>query len=614
MAPFARASSPTPGGALLKRAPYLETEEQAAQQPHRTYYYRQNHGEAGCEASIARCTAELASASGEVARALRRERAGYHARAGSYDAALADYSAALELSVGDLDRDGASAGLHQARGEVLEKLGRTGEAIDDFTRCLGEAPNRASALYARASCRNKLGDFASAIDDYQRALALDEARDPKGALGEKRPSLALGADAYAAARERALREAMAEETPEKPPSPERPSPKPSPKKRSPSDASRSRRAAEAHQRGVALRRSGDLLSPKHFRARFDRAFALDALGDLPRAVLDYTAAIAIDASHALAWYNRGIAHERLRDAEAAVLDFTKAIEHALAREAGAAKTGAAAKDRFPVADFYHNRAFCKRKLADFSGAVDDYAAALAKDPKHFKALYNRAFCLDALGRRAEALKDYEAALALRPAHASAHHNRGVVLEKLGELEAALRAFDTAIQLVGDGADKAPPPPGRRPRADSPTADDSQCLGAALYARALVLDRLKRLDDAAESFDRAVAIRPDDAEYHHARGANARHRGLHAKANKRALLLELSREQKMQRDLILAMTLMSIKQDPPFLVKKVIRLLRTAGWRVINKHWHEAIQYCIQQGSIRASLRDNGLAFEVFWPK
>ena len=39
---------------------------------------------------------------------------------------------------------------------------------------------------------------------------------------------------------------------------------------------------------------------------------------------------------------------------------------------------------------------------------------------------------------------------------------------------------------------------------------------------------------------------------------------------RALLLELSREQKMQRDLILAMTLMSIKQDPPFLVKKVIR--------------------------------------------
>ncbi|KAH8072172.1 protein N-acetylglucosaminyltransferase [Aureococcus anophagefferens] len=295
MATFARASSPTPGGALLKRAPYLETEEQAAQQPHRTYYYRQNHGEAGCEASIARCTAELASASGEVARALRRERAGYHARG---------------------------------------------------------------------------------------------------------------------------------------------------------------------------------LSPKHFRARFDRAFALDALGDLPRAVLDYTAAIAIDASHALA----------------------PSSTRSPARPAR--RSGAAAKDRFPVADFYHNRAFCKRKLADFSGAVDDYAAALAKDPKHFKALYNRAFCLDALGRRAEALKDYEAALALRPAHASAHHNRGVVLEKLGELEAALRAFDTAIQLVGDGADKAPPPPGRRPRADSPTADDSQC-----FSDALALDPAHRAARANRAYAR-----------------------------------------------------------------------------------------------------------------
>lgn len=81
-----------------------------------------------------------------------------------------------------------------------------------------------------------------------------------------------------------------------------------------------------------------------------------------------------------------------------------------------------------------------------------------------------------------------------------------------------------------------------------------------------------------------------------------------------MLLELSREQKMRRDWILAMTLMGTTKDPPFLVKKVIRLLRTAGWRVINKDWHEAINDCISQGSVRASLRDNGLAFEVFWPK
>ncbi|KAH8046860.1 protein N-acetylglucosaminyltransferase [Aureococcus anophagefferens] len=339
MATFARASSPTPGGALLKRAPYLETEEQAAQQPHRTYYYRQNHGEAGCEASIARCTAELASASGEVARALRRERAGYHARAGP-DAALADYSARAQRRRPRPRR--RRPGLHQARGEVFACLE------------LSRSTSRASTA----------------------------------------------------------------------------------------------------------------------------AFALDALGDLPRAVLDYTAAIAIDASHALAWYNRGIAHERLRDAEAAVLDFTKAIEHALAREAGAAKQGAAAKDRFPVADFYHNRAFCKRKLADFSGAVDDYAA-LAKDqalqgPLQPGLLPRRP---GPSGRGVEGLRGRARAAARARVRAPQPRRRP---RELGELEAR-SAFDTAIQLVGDGADKAPPPPGRRPRADSPTADDSQCLGAALYS-------------------------------------------------------------------------------------------------------------------------------------
>ena len=77
----------------------------------------------------------------------------------------------------------------------------------------------------------------------------------------------------------------------------------------------------------------------------------------------------------------------------------------------------------------------------------------------------------ALGRRQEALRDYEAALAVEPRNPSAHHNRGVVLEKLGRLEDAVEAFDSAVDCG----------------------------------------------------------MPPDAEYHHARGTNARHRGDHAAA-------------------------------------------------------------------------------------
>ena len=112
----------------------------------------------------------------------------------------------------------------------------------------------------------------------------------------------------------------------------------------------------------------------------------------------------------------------------------------------------------------------------------------------------------ALGRRQEALRDYEAALAVEPRNPSAHHNRGVVLEKLGRLEDAVEAFDAAVDCGGD-----------------------RTRGAALYARALVLEKLNKYRAAKASFDGAVAATPKDAEYHHSRGTNARHRGDHAAA-------------------------------------------------------------------------------------
>ena len=92
---------------------------------------------------------------------------------------------------------------------------------------------------------------------------------------------------------------------------------------------------------------------------------------------------------------------------AALDDFTQAIQRA----------EASARETYPLADFYHNRAFCRRKLADFSGAIDDYSSLsrgtrVTSNP--LQALYNRAFCLDALGRRQDALRDYEAALVVEP--------------------------------------------------------------------------------------------------------------------------------------------------------------------------------------------------------
>ena len=384
---------------------------------------------------MARTTRELEHASGEVARALRTERAAAYASTGNFEEALADLAAALALS-----KNGARASIHFQRGEVLAKAERSEEAIQAYSACLAENPAHARAAYRRAACRNPLD--ARAADDYEAALALDAAADPGApSPSQRRPSLRLGVEAYAAKLEE--------------------------------DAAKG-----------------------HFRAHFDRAYAYDASNDLPNAISEYTAAIRVLPRHALAWYNRGICRERLGDAAAALNDFTEAIQRA----------EASARETYPLADFYHNRAFCRRKLADFGGAIDDYSSALTRDPRHFKSLYNRAFCLDALGQREAALCDYEAALAVEPRNPSAHHNRGVVLEKLGRLEDAVEAFDAAVDCGGD-----------------------RTRGAALYARALVLEKLNKYRAAKASFDGAVAATPKDAEYHHSRGTNARHRGDHAAA-------------------------------------------------------------------------------------
>ena len=147
------------------------------------------------------------------------------------------------------------------------------DAIQAYSACLAENPAHARAAYRRAACRNPLD--ARAADDYEAALALDATPDtgaPSPSL-QRRPSLRLGVDAYAAKLEE--------------------------------DAAKG-----------------------HFRAHFDRAYAYDAANDLPNAISEYTAAIRVLPAHALAWYNRGICRERLGDAAAALDDFTQAIQRA----------------------------------------------------------------------------------------------------------------------------------------------------------------------------------------------------------------------------------------------------------------------------------------------
>jgi tetratricopeptide (TPR) repeat protein len=87
---------------------------------------------------------------------------------------LGDQAAALRiLDELPLDRGNQAIELRLARGELRSLAGRCPEALRDFEEILERAtraPDRARALYGRASCRARLGDSTGAAEDRRRYL------------------------------------------------------------------------------------------------------------------------------------------------------------------------------------------------------------------------------------------------------------------------------------------------------------------------------------------------------------------------------------------------------------------------------------------------------------
>ena len=69
---------------------------------------------------------------------------------------------------------------------ALEKLGRTKESIENYTKVLKLDPYHVNAAYARAACYNRVGDFAKAIEDYDSALSKDKQKSVAASLTPRR--------------------------------------------------------------------------------------------------------------------------------------------------------------------------------------------------------------------------------------------------------------------------------------------------------------------------------------------------------------------------------------------------------------------------------------------
>jgi tetratricopeptide (TPR) repeat protein len=160
----------------------------------------------------------------------------------------------------------------------------------------------------------------------------------------------------------------------------------------------------------------------------------------PAAVEACTAIILLDPHNDGALVNRGIAYRRLGDLDRAIRDYSEAIRlnpHA--------------------ADAFNNRGNAYRDLDDLDRALRDYDEAVRLDPHYAHALNNRGIIFLEMGNIGRAIADFNSAIGQDVSYANAFRNRGLARTKLDLFDLAIEDFNEAFRLnptIGHGPEYA----------------------------------------------------------------------------------------------------------------------------------------------------------------
>ncbi|MEM7189083.1 MAG: tetratricopeptide repeat protein [Pseudomonadota bacterium] len=182
---------------------------------------------------------------------------------------------------------------------------------------------------------------------------------------------------------------------------------------------------------TAAIRSGNWSGEDLNWAFYNRGNAYSKLGDLQKAIDDYTQAIALKSTDASSYYNRGNAYSDLKEHDKAIYDFSQAI-----------------KIEPDFAHAYGNRARERVELKQYELALVDYNLALKFDSQNAIDYNGRGYLFHKMERYSEALNDYNTALRLMPDFANAYLNRGTTYETLGLHEDAVNDWEQQINIEG----------------------------------------------------------------------------------------------------------------------------------------------------------------------
>jgi tetratricopeptide (TPR) repeat protein len=160
----------------------------------------------------------------------------------------------------------------------------------------------------------------------------------------------------------------------------------------------------------------------------------------------------------------------------------------------------AAIDRNPrFVEAFRNRAFVLINQHEFDRAIIDLNQAIILDPKSSFAFYLRGFALVSKGEFERSIRDFDAAIALKSDYYAAYLHRGDAWYRKREFEKALKDFDQAIRI-------APKDP------------------TAFNERAQVSIDRGQYDRAIQDYSQAIALNPNDWRAYSGRGESLRLKG------------------------------------------------------------------------------------------
>ena len=154
--------------------------------------------------------------------------------------------------------------------------------------------------------------------------------------------------------------------------------------------------------------------PDHPLAYMKRGEYFYGQKNYPKALNDYSKAIAANRGYAPAYASRALMYFKLKDFQKALVDYDKSLR---------------INDKNAVA--YNGRGHVYYELKDFEKALADYDRSLALNPNYHLPYNNKAIIYHLNGDTEKALEYYNKALKINPTYLPAIQNRGVLLRSQG---------------------------------------------------------------------------------------------------------------------------------------------------------------------------------------